>query len=119
MRVRHYLRRLGKAIDVANSGTIPLSSAWRFSLSSSLNQTRMNDTGLRAGVDMAWIGAPYKDHNQLALFTCSQALVGADQGLAGDLLYWYTCVSEKYLEGTGRGHLMHRKSRVVCVGTET
>ena len=41
---------------------------------------------------MAWIGAPYKDHNQLELFTCSQALVGADKGLAGDLPYWYTVV---------------------------
>ena len=39
MRVRDSLRRLGKAIDVANSGKIPLSSAWQLSLSPALDPT--------------------------------------------------------------------------------
>ena len=52
LRVRwESIRRLGKLLEVANSGTIPLISAWWYRLSSALNKIQISNTGLGANVD--------------------------------------------------------------------
>ena len=64
---------------------------------------------------MAWIRVTYKDHNQLELFTCSQVSDGADTGLTGDVLYWYSCVKE-ILGRNRRGMSFTASPKLVCVG---
>ena len=44
-------RRLGKLLEAANGGTIPLISAWQSRLSSALNKIQISDTDLGANID--------------------------------------------------------------------